>query len=383
MDLNATTALVMSRADAKVFGTGFAVWADESRSYFVTCSHVVRDIRAVAAESAIWVDGVAAEVVADGADKQVDLAVLSVPLLDVPRPGVPLLPLSLVATEGMAIELYGHYIAEKNNPPMMEPQRGRLHRATVFSANAGALKVRSFRLAMDSGDRVHPGYSGGPVLHDGRAIGVTAVQQGQNGSRAIAIGLAALAEIWLGMPSRLLSDAVELQPTSAPTTMEPSVVTEDMAMAWDKDRKKAFRLALQERYRNYDGLKIFVSELGENLPNIVGDRTMVTACFEVVEWAQARGCLSELFEAFASENPNHPLVGGAAAASAKPAKPATSGTLAALQREAREQELDMLKRQYKAVSGRLLMETNPMVIPQLEQQRDEIAAKIAEIDGGL
>ncbi|NJN62373.1 MAG: trypsin-like peptidase domain-containing protein [Coleofasciculaceae cyanobacterium RL_1_1] len=96
MDLRTTIALISSRPDPAVFGTGFVIHADASRSYLVTCAHVVRDIQQESQAADLLVDGVSATIEAIGERDMIDLAVLSVPRLAT----MPPLPLSKLATEG-------------------------------------------------------------------------------------------------------------------------------------------------------------------------------------------------------------------------------------------------------------------------------------------
>ncbi len=80
-------------------------------------------------------------------------------------------------------------------------------------------------------------------------------------------------------------------------------------MAWTRKDKKQFRRALQGVYRDYGRLKIFVAEeLGWQLESIVASsQTLDIVGFELLEWAEAKGALQELYEAFQEENPNHPF----------------------------------------------------------------------------
>ena len=80
-------------------------------------------------------------------------------------------------------------------------------------------------------------------------------------------------------------------------------------MAWTHKEKKQLRLALKDVYRDYNSLKIFVAEeLGWQLEDIVASgQRMTTVGFELLEWAEGKGTLQELYEAFREENPNHPF----------------------------------------------------------------------------
>ena len=80
-------------------------------------------------------------------------------------------------------------------------------------------------------------------------------------------------------------------------------------MAWTHKEKKQLRLALKDVYRDYNSLKIFVAEeLGWQLEDIVASgQRMTTVGFELLEWAEGKDALQNLYEAFREENPNHPF----------------------------------------------------------------------------
>lgn len=105
----------------------------------------------------------------------------------------------------------------------------------------------------------------------------------------------AVANIWPQMPPDLFpaissSSPIEAAPVRSNVHSNSPPPPPALLMDWNKDRKKAFRQALQEVYQTYSNLKVFVAgELGESLPNIVGDQTMMVACFELVEWGCAKG----------------------------------------------------------------------------------------------
>ncbi len=377
MDLRTTIALISGRTDPTVYGTGFVIHADATRSYLVTCAHVVRDIQKKSPDpDDLLVDNTSATIEAIGTPETIDLAVLSVPRLA----DMPPLPLSKVATEGARVEVYGQYTIEKKSAKLAERLRGTLHKETANTSTA--FKVRSFRLKLQEDDRIQPGYSGGAVVCEGLAIGVAAVQRDQ-GSEAIAIMVEAVANIWPGMPPDLFDPVrPSVVPVSSSSVVKsPSVVSMD----WNKERKKEFRKALQGCYGDYSELKVFVGgELGENLPNIVGDQNMTVACFELVEWGCAKGRIDELFAAFVSENPRHSLaasVGSSSATATRSPSVPNSPTLKALDDDINQQKLQLLTQQYQAVSQQLLTETNAMMRPVLEAQRDQIAKQIRALGG--
>ncbi|TAF49372.1 MAG: hypothetical protein EAZ61_14460, partial [Oscillatoriales cyanobacterium] len=79
-------------------------------------------------------------------------------------------------------------------------------------------------------------------------------------------------------------------------------------MTWDNVRQKQFREALQDVYRSYSALQIFVRDaIDRNLAEIVEQSGLTAAAFKLVEWAQARGQLDRLYAAFCAENDRHPF----------------------------------------------------------------------------
>ena len=76
-------------------------------------------------------------------------------------------------------------------------------------------------------------------------------------------------------------------------------------MAWTNKGKKKFRLALLDVYRGYSQLQIFVAdELGERLTTIASEnKGLETVAFDLIDWAESKGRLDDLYEAFAEEHP--------------------------------------------------------------------------------
>ncbi|NJN62691.1 MAG: hypothetical protein HC795_15280 [Coleofasciculaceae cyanobacterium RL_1_1] len=79
-------------------------------------------------------------------------------------------------------------------------------------------------------------------------------------------------------------------------------------MTWDNQRKQQFRHALQDVYRSYSALQIFVRDaIDRNLAEIVEQSGLTSAAFELVEWSEAKGEIDRLYAAFCLENDYHPL----------------------------------------------------------------------------
>ena len=78
------------------------------------------------------------------------------------------------------------------------------------------------------------------------------------------------------------------------------------SMDWNRHTKKQFRAALTNVYRSYTALKRFTAEdFGESLGAITGEQALSDAAFALIDWAESRSRLDELFKTFCSENPNH------------------------------------------------------------------------------
>ena len=80
-------------------------------------------------------------------------------------------------------------------------------------------------------------------------------------------------------------------------------------MDWTRQQKKQLRQALMTVYRSYHDLKIFVAEdLGEQLSVIVQPTGLKAAAFELIEWAEAKGRLSETYQKFCQENSDNAVI---------------------------------------------------------------------------
>jgi hypothetical protein len=98
-------------------------------------------------------------------------------------------------------------------------------------------------------------------------------------------------------------------------------------MTWDNTRKKQFRAALQDVYRSYGDLQIFVRDaIDRNLAEIVGQSGLTGAAFELLEWSQAKGEIDRLYAAFCRENDHHPFAIGNASQNPDPDAPNPSAS---------------------------------------------------------
>ncbi len=195
-DPKSAIALIASSADPKTFGTGFVVHQDEACSYLVTCAHVLRDIEKQNGAQII-AGGLAARVVARGEPDEVDLAIVAVPRWWDRSPLI-----LATGTTGTAVCVWGHCSREEKSALLREEQRGQLAKAAQLTGRRSGEAVAAWYLSFGGGDRLEPGYSGGPVLCGDRVVAVAAIKLGDD--RAIAIGVEALAAIWPEMPPGLI-----------------------------------------------------------------------------------------------------------------------------------------------------------------------------------
>ncbi len=193
-------------ASTVAFGTAFVVHRDGRVAYLVTCAHVVED---VGGEALIHAGGMPANVVAAGSVNGLDLAVLcSQGLTDRS-------PLSLVATgeAGGRIAVTG--FRRWGAGYVIRSLRGQLGERVGLESGAMAGRIEAWDIKIDGDYKLEPGYSGSPVANEGdnAVIGVASHRQG-SGERGVAISVAALREVWPGMPSDLLR--VTRKPDPAP-----------------------------------------------------------------------------------------------------------------------------------------------------------------------
>jgi hypothetical protein len=80
-------------------------------------------------------------------------------------------------------------------------------------------------------------------------------------------------------------------------------------MEWDRQRKKQFRQVLCQVYPDPDDLEMFVEEdFGERLAEITTESTLRQITFQLIRWAESKGCLDELFATFCKANSDNPIV---------------------------------------------------------------------------
>jgi len=157
-------------------GSGFVV--DGPRGLIITNAHVIQQASTI--QVLAW-DGRIVEAVLLGADRDMDLAVLEAPSLNLPAVRV---------GDSRALRV-GEDVFAVGNP------YGHGHTVTtgILSARARALGRAAFDLFLQTDAAINPGNSGGPLFDgEGRVIGVNTIID----SRAEAIGFAMPVELALG-----------------------------------------------------------------------------------------------------------------------------------------------------------------------------------------
>jgi hypothetical protein len=203
----------------KPFGTGFVIHSDESATYVLTCTHVIRDVEK------LRVNGRPADVIAsDEARFGFDLAVLRVE----GKLNCSCLPLNPGAKPGRPFVAAGY--CDQAGQYVLQQFRGTLGPpAGLRSQKFG--HCMGWELDMGTDGRFEDGYSGSPVIDEtsGRVFGIVAIRMDQaSGKRGIAIGVAALRDIWISMPSNV-SKALALRPgegSAGPTVPVMNLVKE-------------------------------------------------------------------------------------------------------------------------------------------------------------
>lgn len=183
------------------FGTGFVIYRESVASYILTCDHVVSDM----GEGNIVVDGLSSELIASGADKGIDLAVLRVE----GALNKPLFPLRLTGQEGQKIVTVGfqslgkEFLIRRLEGSL--GRRNRIRRSPTISIKVWDLKV------VDDYD-LERGYSGSPVVdpQSGYVVGVTSHRR-EGEKKGLAIAIEALQEIWPNSLPNLFASAKDYQ----------------------------------------------------------------------------------------------------------------------------------------------------------------------------
>ena len=77
---------------------------------------------------------------------------------------------------------------------------------------------------------------------------------------------------------------------------------------WSARAKKRFRKVLVDTYQSYNLLSIFVSEeLDTHLKDLTTTEDLEAVAFHLIDWAESKNRLEDLFQSFCSQNPQHTI----------------------------------------------------------------------------
>ena len=204
------------------YGTGFVVHtelgpkADMCTAFLITCAHVVTRI----GENKMTVGGEPAELVTKADRDNPDLAVIRVVL---PADGVNRLPVDREIFPGLSGKVHGYCRTETSHDlTPLNVQVTKFITPSLFGCMPGPPKLQ-VTLALDEQvepDQIEEGYSGSPLLVDGRVRAVVDTRRTIVGHQRYKVGTAVpirrLEEIWPQMP-----EALRCQLGGSADTLEP------------------------------------------------------------------------------------------------------------------------------------------------------------------
>lgn len=209
-DLDKSIILITSKDEnyKKFIGTGFIINHIETKTYIVTCSHV---ITYAGGDDNVIAQGIPAKVIAKGNENDFDLAVLEVEgLLDRPK-----LILDYLNRENAIFTTVGFYDYYYDEPAREElsPRNKQIigfigQRSAIYSLE---LRTSSYEweLNLELDNLIIEGYSGSPVYDVMRNTVVGVVKTSEDGGeKGTAISIETLKEIWKEMPSELLPSEI-------------------------------------------------------------------------------------------------------------------------------------------------------------------------------
>lgn len=186
-----TTVQITSRDPNCIeFGAGFIALRTGEISYIVTCSQIIQSI---GKENILVNDLKPNDIVVDGDDMGLDLAVIRVELL----PGNATLSSRLIDVsepDNQKIEIPGFEVLSEEGK-FYNQLSGRLSGITQMKIKAPYRNAQSFQFLLSSGE-IGKGYIGSPLVDSKTKFVVGIVSQNIDNSRGIAIAISELDRIW-------------------------------------------------------------------------------------------------------------------------------------------------------------------------------------------
>ncbi len=210
---NAIVKITSSDPNNPGFGTAFVVYRDQTGDYLLTCKHVVNAV----GKATIRVnDAIPADVIAEGDERGLDLALLRVapgkltaePL----RLSAAFSPCGVFMTRGFhradtkIVNTDG--TSEKISLTLSEKLSVRLETQAETHIEHAGRRISAVRLKTNDPDYpLLPGYSGAPLIDDttGAVVGVISIREG-DGQRGMAIDAQGIRTLWPDHAAQLFRD---------------------------------------------------------------------------------------------------------------------------------------------------------------------------------
>ena len=178
-------------------GTGFVCYQDKNGSYILTCSHVLEDVVTPK------VDGITAEVVADGASQDIDLALLYVKGLkrDV-------LSLQDRDCSSSDIELIGYSLFSRDKYQSKKKEVTLLEEVKLQKKDNSSSQ-KSWQIIAKEHYHIESGNSGSPLFCPTNNSVIAVVSNNHTTQIGYAVSIKHLKDIWKEIPKELFSQPLE------------------------------------------------------------------------------------------------------------------------------------------------------------------------------
>ena len=278
----------------KKFGTGFVIHKDDSKTYVLTCQHVLDDI---GDPKSIHVNYKPAYVIAsDVSQNGFDLAVLCVDEeLD-----HPVLPLNSTISTGNSFQIAGHYQYGKQR--LTESLEGIVGTEVLLESTKHQQRISAWHLILDDEDKLQRGYSGAPVFDSSnQVVGVVGYEQ-KKGKIGLAISVKALIHIWPAIPKVLL-EAIGTKKSSI-----PDIASSSRPLMNFETELKAFKEIVNGQDADTQLITVHgdsgtgKTRLLQEYEWIAKENGLATVRLSQQTQVTIEDCLDELFYYFGSEN---------------------------------------------------------------------------------